>query len=341
MDARVTDLPSGALEAAGELLRRTLVWDNHACMPLRPGDEGFLPQLERLRASGVNVVSLNVGFGPQDLDAHVRMLATFRRWVAAHPDQYRLGSSVAEIDAAQAAGQMAVVFDVEGMVPLDPGEDGLVQLFYDLGVRWMLVAYNRRNAAGSGVYDPEDEGLTAHGRKILAEMKRAGMVVCCSHTAHRTAREVIEAADNPVVFSHSNAAAVHPHARNIPDELILACAATGGVVGVNGVGPFLGAKGDLAEAMVRHIDHIAELVGPDHVGLAFDYTFDRDELAEHLANMRDTFPDDDTYATVPPFAPPEALTEVTARLAALGYGEADLRKILGGAWRRVAQAVWR
>ena len=112
-------------------------------------------------------------------------------------------------------------------------------------------------------------------------------------------------------------------------------------MGVNGVGPFLGAKGDLAEAMVRHIDHIAELVGPDHVGLAFDYTFDRDELAEHLANMRDTFPDDDTYATVPPFAPPEALTEVTARLAALGYGEADLRKILGGAWRRVAQAVWR
>ena len=87
MDARVTDLPSGALEAAGELLRRTLVWDNHACMPLRPGDEGFLPQLERLRASGVNVVSLNVGFGPQDLDAHVRMLATFRRWVAAHPDE--------------------------------------------------------------------------------------------------------------------------------------------------------------------------------------------------------------------------------------------------------------
>lgn len=328
------------LNQARHLIESSLVWDNHACMPLRHADESFLPQIERFREAGVNVVSLNIGFGPQNLDAHLRVLASFRRWFAMRPDRYVLVETLAAIDRAEREGKIAIVFDIEGMGPLDDGDHGLVQAFYDLGVRWMLVAYNRNTAVGGGCSD-EDPGLSAHGRAVLAEMKRVGMVVCCSHTGHRTALEVMTHADNPVIFSHSNAAAVHAHYRNVPDELIKACAATGGVVGINGIGVFLGENNNRPETVVRHIDHVAQLVGPAHVGLGLDYVFDQDELAEFLVTMPETFPGGPAPGEPIKMVAPEALAPIVEGLIARGYADADVRNILGGNWRRVAGHVWR
>ncbi len=335
----------GLLQDAKSLLAETLVWDNHACMPLRPDDHSFLEQLQQVRQAGVHVVSLNVGFGPQDLEAHIRMLASFRQWLAARANEYVLAHSVADIDRARAEGKLAVFFDIEGMVPLDAGDHGLVQLFRELGVGWMLIAYNRNNAAGGGCLD-EDCGLTAHGRRVLAEMKRVGMIVCCSHTGHDTAREVMEAADNPVIFSHSNASAVYPHQRNIPDDLIRRCAATGGVVGINGLGDFLGpfeegGEWDPVEDMVRHIDHVVQMVGPEHVGLGLDYVFDQQELADYLKNMKSTFGGDNPMSFSNRFASAEAFLPLAARLLAMGYSRRDLQAILGGNWYRVARQVWK
>lgn len=332
---------SAARARATDILHRVLVWDNHECMPLRPGDPSFLPQLRRFRDVGTDVVSLNVGFGPQSLEDHVRMLASFRAWIRAHAEDYALVGSLADIDRARAEGRMAITFDVEGMVPLNHGDHGLVELLFDLGVRWMLIAYNRNNLAGGGCYENEDPGLSSHGRAIVREMKRVGMAVCCSHTGHRTVRDVVACADNPVLFTHSNPSAVHPHKRNLPDEFIRACAETGGVVGINGIGVFLGDNDNRAETVVRHIDHVAQLVGPDHVGLSLDYCFDKDELQHFFATMRDTFPDPQSFNGEAKMVPPEVLPDIVAGLMLRGYGEADLEKILGGNWRRVAGAIWR
>lgn len=332
MDALTSVSPS-------RLLADSLVWDNHACMPLRPEDERFLPGIERYREAGADAVTLNIGYGDIDLASHVRMLASFRRWFSARPDKYLLAHSVADIDRARRENKLAILFDIEGMGPLDDGDDGMVQLFYDLGVRWMLVAYNRNSAAGGGCAD-DDQGLTGYGRKLLAEMKRVGMVVCCSHTGHRTALEVMEHAGNPVIFSHSNASAVHQHYRNIPDELIKACAATGGVVGINGIGIFLGDNDDSPETIVRHVDHVVQLAGPDHAGISLDYVFDQEELQQALKDKPEMFPD------MPPgeglrLAGPEVYPAVTDGLLRLGYSESDVKKIIGGNWRRVAEQVWR
>jgi membrane dipeptidase len=328
------------LSRAQHLIETSLVWDNHACMPLRHADESFLPQIERFRDAGVNVVSLNVGFGPQNLEAHLRVLASFRRWFAMRQDLYILAESVADIDRAKREGRIAIVFDIEGMGPLDEGDHGLVQVFYELGVRWMLIAYNRNTAVGGGCSD-DDPGLSAHGRAVLAEMKRVGMVVCCSHTGHRTVLDVMASADNPVIFSHSNASAVHANYRNIPDELIRACAATGGVVGINGIGVFLGENDNRPETLVRHIDHVVQLVGPAHVGLGLDYVFDQVELAEFLVTMPETFPEGTDPGEPIRMVAPEALAPIVEGLVARGYADADIRNILGGNWRRVAERVWR
>ena len=221
-----------------ELLRGGIVWDNHACMPLRPGGSSFMPQLERVRQAGVNVISLNVSYDVVDpRDAFVT-LAGFRQWIREHGEHYVLADTVADIKRAKANGQLAVFFDIEGgnAVAAHPG---LVEIFYRLGVRWMLFAYNRNNKLGGGCMD-EDTGLTDYGRQIIDEMERVGMVLCCTHVGHRTAREAMEYSHQPVIFSHSNASAVYPHVRNIPDDLMKACARSGGVVNINGVGLFLG-----------------------------------------------------------------------------------------------------
>ncbi|RVT40363.1 membrane dipeptidase [Sphingobium algorifonticola] len=329
------------LGAARELVARHLVWDNHGCMPLRWADDSFLPQLARYRAAGVNVASLNVGYGELGIEDTVRMVAAFRHWLKARPDDYVLATSVADIHRARREGKLAVTFDIEGTRAIGD-QISLIQLYHDLGVRWMLMAYNRRNLVGDGVHDEDAPvGLTPFGRDVVAEMERVGMVVCCSHTGARTAADVLAVARKPVIFSHSNPKAVWDHKRNISDDLMRACADTGGVVGITGVGAFLGANNDVrSETFVRHIDYAVNLIGVDHVGLGLDFVFDREELRRALVEMRHTFPDDPAYRTVPDFVAPEQIVEIAALLMARGYAEADIAKILGGNHLRVAEQAW-
>ena len=332
-------MPPVATSRSAELLRRCLVWDNHACMPLRPHDPSFLPQLQRLRDLGVNVVMLNVGFGEQGIEEHVRVLASFRDWIARHGEAFRLIRAGSDIEAARQAGQLAVGFDIEGMNAL-ADQPSLVRLYAELGVRWMLVAYNRNNRAGGGCHD-EDSGLTAFGRQVLAEMATVGMLVCCTHTGRRTALDVMHSHPDPVIFSHSNPRALHEHARNIDDELIRACAAGGGVIGINGIGIFLGHNDASSAAYVRHIDHVVQLVGIDHVGLGLDYVYDQQELDDYVTRMRHTFPPGVGYERGVRMVAPEQLPEVVDALLSRGYRDADVEKVLGLNWLRVARQVWK
>ena len=325
--------------AARAIIDRSLVWDNHGCMPLRPHEDIFLPQLQRYRAAGVDVVALNVGYGEQGIEEHVRVIAHFRRWLAEREDQYVLVGTTDDIERARRERKLAVMFDIEGMNAI-ADQPSLVQFYYDLGVRWMLVAYNRRNRAGSGCQEAEDGGLTGFGRQVLDEMALAGMVACCSHTGHRTTMEVMEYSRNPVIFSHSNARAVHDHPRNVRDEALKACAGTGGVVGINGIGLFLTSHGDLVEAYVRHVDYVAQLIGAEHVGLGLDYVFDQKELDDAVSDPA-VFPPELGYRSGIQMVAPEAIEEVVERLLALGYSDEDICAILGGNLLRLAKQVWR
>lgn len=211
-------------------------------------------------------------------------------------------------------------------------------------VRWMLLAYNANNRVGGGCQD-DDGGLTAFGRAVVAEMERVGMVLCLSHTGHRTARDALAVATKPVIFSHSNCSAVHAHPRNIPDELIRACAASGGVVGINGVGAFLGridGRDDIRSATyARHVDHVVQLLGPKHVSIALDYVFDTGELEEYTRTMRHMFPAEMGYGGSPAFVAPEQLPEIVQTLIGWGYRDADLRDILGANLMRLAREAWK
>ena len=317
-------------------LDSTLVWDNHSCMPLRPEDERFLPQLERYAKSGVRVVGLNVAFDGTEWDLALRMLASFRHWLRRHSDQYRLVETVQDLTLEDR--RLGIFFDIEGGKSLY-GQLSLVVLYRDLGVRWMLMAYNQNNLLGGGCQDT-DKGLTAFGRAVVSEMERVGMTVCCTHTGYRTTMDVMRRATKPVIFSHSNPLGVWKHKRNIRDHAIRACAETGGVVGINGIGLFLGNNDNRSETVARHIDYVAQLVGIEHVGLGLDYVFDREELDDYVAQNPAMFPPEHGYGTGVRLVAPEQTREIGAELLKLGYRVADLRKVFGGNFVRVARATW-
>lgn len=316
----------------------SVVWDNHACMPLR-ADESFLPQLDRFKRAGVNVVSLNAGFGHISWSEHIRMLSYMRRWIAGRPLEYRLLATVSDIHRCMQDGTLGVTFDIEGMSAVQDNPS-MVQTFYELGVRWMLIAYNRNNAAGGGCLDV-DGGLTSVGRTLIDEMERVGMVLCLSHTGPNTASDAMAYSRNPVIFSHSNPAGDTRHARNISDELIRGCARSGGVIGLSGVGPYLGGNDQLIERLLRQIRYLINLVGPAHVGLGLDFVFDRVELDEYIRLNPSLLPaglgSEDGMAMLDP----ESFPMIVDALIQENLSDSDIQGILGANWMRVATRVWR
>jgi membrane dipeptidase len=321
------------------LLKECLVWDNHTCLPLRPDDDAFLPQLERARLTGVTVVSVNIGFGDCTVERHFKMLAMLRHWIGERSGEYLLVHTVGDVDRARREGKLGVCFDIEGAGALG-NQSNLIALYYQLGVRWMLLSYNQNSACGGGCHD-DDQGLTAFGREVVMEMARVGMVTCASHAGPATARDIIDASPNPVIFSHSNARALHDHPRNISDEVIRACAARGGVVCINGIGAFLGDPEAKPASVARHIDHVAQLVGSQHVGLGLDYVYDRQELNDYLSSMELTFPRQAGYDGDFRMMPPEGLVDVVRDLQGRGYSREALEDILGRNLLRIARCVWK
>jgi membrane dipeptidase len=319
---------------AQQIHDRALVWDTHACFPLKPDSD--LSELKRYRDSGVNFVSLNIGMDMDSFENVIQVLARFRNYIASHPDDYVLALTVQDILKAKESGKLAIAFDLEGSDPL-LGNINLVSFYYDLGVRQMLLAYNKDNRASGGCMEG-NIGLTDFGKDVIREMNRVGMVVDVSHMSYRATMEAFEVSSSPVIFSHSNPNALRENARNISDEQIKACAQTGGVVGINGIGDFLG--GTSSELIVQNIEYVMNLVGPEHVGIGLDFVVDKQELIEYIEGHPDVYPPDKVNDYLS-FVEPEQFPEFTELLVQKGYSEQVINGILGGNFLRVAEKVWK
>jgi len=135
--------------------------------------------------------------------------------------------------------------------------------------------------------------------------------------------------------------------RNVADDQIKACAKGGGVVGVTGWGPIVNERNDASvEEVVKHIDHVANLVGPEHAGIGLDYVYDgalttkRVQAHPHLYAPGRTMKELNYDMELMDFMQPEALPHLTQALLDRGYGEAAVRGILGENSLRVARQVW-
>jgi membrane dipeptidase len=327
---------SGQRETTG-LQSTPLVWDSHGGFAYEKADD--LVELARWRKAGIDFLSINIGYDVEPWTTAIAAASAYRHWLRHHDGEYLQVETFDDVLRAKAEGKLAVAFDLEGMNALN-GDPGMVDLYYRLGVRQMLFAYNRNNLAGGGCHDA-DLGLTGFGREVLAEMNRLGMIVDCSHCSHRTSLEVMALSASPVVFSHSNARALCDHERNIRDDQIKACAAQGGVIGVTGVGLFLGARGADPLHLLEHIDYLCALVGPAHVGIGMDSILDNQSEDSPVSNASEYWPAQQYPDAPMDFMPPEAFPVVRRGLADRGYGTADIDAIIGGNFARIASQVWK
>lgn len=341
LDPKAIDEPrAGGTPAAGaaaSLIEQALVWESAVgwtpeCLAEGPA------MLQRFARSGFSFVSLTIGADWDKPEATLRHFAQQRRRLEGRPELL-LVDSVNDIRRAKAEGRLGIGFHLQGAGPLGY-EPALIAFWYHLGIRWLIPAYNTRNPLGDGCHEPSDAGLSMLGRVFVAEANRVGMMLDASHAGVRTSLDIIEHSTRPVIISHSSARALKDHERNVTDEQIRALAARDGVVGVNSIGAFLSADNSSGvEAVVRHIDHVAQLVGPRHVGFGLDVVFYQDFMAQ----LYDAGPlmAQRGYPR-PPWADvkPEDLPALVDALLRLGYDDEAVLGVLGQNFMRVAEANW-
>ena len=295
--------------------------------------------LNRYQVAGGALVSVNAGYSPHSLHDTLALLQHYREGVSSQPG-LELAGTVDDVRTIAGRGDIAVVFDLEDSRPLDDNLDNLAVLA-DLGVRTLLPTYNHANRAGAGCLDTDDTGLTAWGRAIVTALNDVGIVPDGSHCSARTGLDMCETSTGPMIYSHSCMNALWGHPRYITDDQARACAATGGVIGITGVGIFLGPNTPTLEAMTQHLEYAIELVGIDHVGISSDFSFDYADFVAELTRNPHMF--DDSYTRWGPiqWMPPETLISLGEHLSQRGWTDADIHAVLGGNFLRVAESAWR
>lgn len=288
-------------------------------LPAPPGRALSLPALER---GGLGLVLATI-FAPAGYWKGERPAAAARRQLACYDELlFRFEERLFRVESrgdlalCKAGGPIGLVHLMEGADPLASTRD--LPSYVDQGVRFIGLAWKTGNRWSGGTDD--DRGLTAEGRDLLAAMDAEGLVPDLSHLNPRAVDDLLETWSGPVIASHSNAYAILPDRRNLADPHLKEIAARDGVVGVMLYAPYVARDGATLDDVVRHVEHIAEVAGPGHVGIGSDLDggFPTDQAPEGMRSLED-------------------FARLGAALERRGWSSAEAAAVLGGNWLRVVE----
>jgi membrane dipeptidase len=237
--------------------------------------------------------------------------------------------TVADIRAAMAMGKIAAILHMEGAEAIDESLD-VLHVWHAAGLRSLGPVWSRPTIFGHGVPfrfpgDPDTgPGLTEAGKRLVRECNRLKIVIDLSHLNARGFDDVAALSDAPLVATHSNAHAVTPSTRNLTDRQLAMIRERKGMVGLNFATVFLRDDGRRRafegwEPMLRHLDHLLDRLGEDHIGLGSDF-----DGAEMPADLKDA----------------AGLPRLLDMMAAHGYGAALVRKIAHENWLALLTRTW-
>ena len=322
----------------------------------------FHTDLDRLRAGGAGGVFWSV-YVPAELPLDEAVRTTLEqiditnRLIAHNSDALVAANTAQDVRQAFRSGKIASLIGAEGGHSIGNSLAVLRQL-KALGVGYMtLTHWKTTDWADSGTDAPRHGGLSPFGEQVVQEMNRLGMMVDLSHVSPETMLDAIRVSRAPIIFSHSNAYAIAPHGRNVPDEVLKLLPRNGGIIMVTFVPHFTsravferiaaergeqerlkalfpGEPAKAAAALAKwiaehprpkstiqqladHIDHVRKTAGIDHIGIGSDL----DGVPEPLPGLEDV----------------SRFPHLFAELLKRGYSEADLRKISSGNILRVMQ----
>lgn len=312
--------------------------------------------IPRWRKGGVGAVQLNV-FGDslrQFLDAYDLLY----RLEKTYSKDLKVVSSSTEMRKAMKDGKIAILPMLEGSVRLE-SKLSYLRFFYKQGLRCVTFTYYTSELADGSDGYAKNNGISALGKEMVAEMNRLGIIIDMSHISAKSMSDILDITKAPVIFSHSNAKALCNVSRNVPDDILLRLKANNGIIMLDMVpdhtsdafvkwmrkgdsvyyttkGKFPGDKEKLKEVMATwetavprpvvtvkdvadHFDYVKKLIGVDHIGIGGDY----DGLDYYIKGMEDV----SCY--------PKLLVELAKR----GWTAGELKKITSQNYLRVFAEV--
>ena len=332
--------------------------------------------LPRLAAGGIDAVFFSVYTPEAYYPARHEVKNTFRvvslalDQIERNSDRIELALDAEDIRRIAASGKIAAFLDLEGPFDLD-GDLHVLRALYRLGLRSaQLTAHNFTNEFADSCCDISKwGGINEHGRAVIREMNRLGMVINVAHGSTETILQAADASEDPVVYTHGGFRSIIDIERLISDEAAKAVAAKGGVIALQFGNSFNNPEyfkwrfdGPLVANISTKLDRfrrmpIAEIDAEVARGLPFvtdlsavpeRYRMGIDQLARNI-EFGVRLVGEDHIALGSDFDGGPLLAremrdasdygEVTKALLRLGYGEGRIRKILGGNLLRVIEEV--
>lgn len=315
---------------------RNVILDSHTDTPmifpgqfnigLKEGGKVNLPLMEE----GMVDAAIMVAYIPQGkrddeslqqaTDFAMNRLNEIHRQMEINRGRMNIARTSQEVWVTKDAGKKAIMLGLENGYAIGKDIRNIAR-FKELGVSYITLCHNGSNdICDSARGDAEWGGLSPFGKEVVAEMNRLGILVDVSHAAESTFYDALEVSAQPIIASHSSARALCNHPRNLTDDQLKALAEKQGVVQICLYKGFINEdaeKASLTDA-IRHINHIVDLIGINHVGIGSDFDGDGELIGCRASNE---------------------LINITLRLLKDGYKENDIAKIWGGNLLRVMSHV--
>jgi membrane dipeptidase len=301
---------------------------------------------QKFKDSGINVIHPAVGLG--GVNAYETALTFFAGWngfIAGNDERFMRIDSVADLSRVKSSGKVGVILGLQNAQHFRRPDD--VDFFKNLGQRVSQLTYNSRNMIGNGSTERRDEGLSDFGVAIVERMNKVGMAIDVSHCGDRTTLDAFELSKKPVLITHSNARVLaNGHPRDKSDEAIRAVGKSGSVMGITGVRMFVRDKEPTTvEHYLDHFDHVAKLIGPEHLGVGSDIDLDGydDMPAEINKQLRAGYKGSYGFREkidIEGVDHPKRMFDLAEGLIRRKYTDAQIDGILGGNFKRVLTQIW-
>jgi len=301
----------------------------------------------RHAASGMSVFALG-----ELLDGYDSMVAWLAKWngfIASNARYLERIDSAEKLSAIRGSAKIGILLSVQDSTHFRTADD--VAFFFGLGQRVSQLTYNGTNRIGAGAFADADSGLTKYGGEIVARMNEVGMAIDVSHCGDRTTLDALAASRQPVLITHAACRALNPgYPRAKTDEMIRMMAATGGVIGI----PVLrfmirDSEPVTVEHFLDQIDHAVKVAGVEHVGIGSDESLETEDAMPIEWRRKRLEGADPKYGVhtdaayriaIEGIDHPLRTFDIAEGLVRRGYGDADIRGILGGNFARVLGEIW-
>jgi membrane dipeptidase len=345
------------------------IWEKNFNIAARNKDGNI--DIPRMREGGMDAIFFSIWMpgdvtGPSAVKQALDQIDAVREAVRAHPNDFVLATTAADIRRAAASHKIAALMGMEGghMIAEDLA---MLRVYAALGVRYLTLTHSLNtpwadSSGEKGVHD----GLTPFGKDVIRELNRLGMMVDISHVSDKTFFDALETTKAPMIASHSSARAISQAPRNMTDDMLRAMTKNGGVVMVNYNAGFLSEEFRAAPRSAEfkaQEEAINKRCGSDEAcsikaGEQLSQAAMRsgqlpmvswEKIVEHIDHIVKIagadhvgLGSDFDGATMPiGMEDVSKLPKITDALLKKGYSEADVEKILGGNILRVMEAVER